>query len=465
MKRRSFNLLTAGSAAALSVGIGAPKRAYAGISADQAATLKTTLTPMGAERAANADGSIPAWDGGLTEIPSGWSPGAPMPDFFAGDAKLLSIDASNMAQYSDRLSDGTIALMKKFPNFRIDVYPTHRTAAAPQYVYDNIAKNAVNAVPAAGGARLGFTGAFGGIPFPIPDSDPLVAGAQIMNNHNCRWMGNTTSRNVASYVMNDGQLTLASGTTSILDCPFYDPKGSPETYDGLLRRLRVNFFAPPALNGQALVEWQPADASQPLQVWQYLNGQGRIRKAPELTYDTPSSGADAVANYDEYFVFYGREDRYDWKLIEKKEVYIPYNNNKMVHVSAEEGHLPNFMNPDIVRWELHRVWVVDATLRPGERNVVAHRRYYVDEDTWHATLGDEWDGQGNIWKVDMMFVENRPDIPGTIFSNVVIYNLQANEYVTLDGTWTNTPYQAGMDTRPVPPNTFDPQSMAAESQF
>jgi hypothetical protein len=183
------------------------------------------------------------------------------------------------------------------------------------------------------------------------------------------------------------------------------------------------------------------------------------------TYDTPSSGADAVANYDEYFVFYGKEDRYDWKLLGKKEIFIHYNNNAMVHVTAEVGHQPHFMNPDIVRWELHRVWVVDATLRSDSRNVVPHRRYYVDEDTWHATLGDECDGQGNIWKVDMMFVENRPELPATIFSNVVIYNLQANEYVTLDGSWADPPYQQSLDSRPVPPNTFDPQSMAAESQF
>jgi hypothetical protein len=461
MKRRSFSFLTASSAAALSLGIAGPKRAAA---ADRAALLNTTLTPMGAERAGNADGSIPAWNGGLTQVPAGWRAGDPMPDFFADDAKVLTIDASNMAQYQDRLTVGVMAMMQKY-GYRIDVYPTHRTAAAPQYVYDNIAKNAVNAQSDPDGARLGFSGAYGGVPFPVPDSDPLQAGAQIMWNHNCRWMGYQTSRPVASYVMNDGQLTLASGTTSIVDSPYYDPNGSLETYDGMIRRLRVNFFAPPALNGQQLTEWQPVDASRPLQVWQYLNGQGRIRKAPELTYDTPSSGADAVANYDEYFVFYGKEDRYDWKLLGKKEMYIPYNNNKMTKSTAENGHLPHFLNPDIVRWELHRVWVVDATLRDGERNVVPHRRYYVDEDTWHATLGDEWDGQGNIWKVDMMFVENRPELPATIFSNAVVYNLQSNEYVTLDGCWANPPYNLSLDSRPLPPNTFDPQSMAAEAQF
>jgi hypothetical protein len=465
MKRRSFGLLTASSAAALGLGIGTPKQAKAAVAAAQAALLKTTLTPVGAERAGNADGSIPAWTGGLTEVPAGWTQGQPMPDFFASDAKIVSINASNMAQYQAKLTDGVIAMMQKYPDFRIDVYPTHRTAAAPQYVYDNTYKNALNAQPDPGGARLGFSNAYGGVPFPIPDSDPLQAGAEIMWNHNCRWMGYVTSRNVASYVMNQGQLTLASGTTSIVDSPYYNPNGSLDNYDGMIRRLRVNFFAPPSLNGQQLTEWQPADASRPIQVWQYLPGQGRIRKAPELTYDTPSSGADAVANYDEYFVFYGKEDRYDWKLLGKKEIFIPYNNNGMVHSTAENGHLPHFMNPDIVRWELHRVWVVDATLREGERNVVPHRRYYVDEDTWHATLGDEWDGQGNIWKVDMMFVENRPELPATIFSNVVIYNLQANEYVTLDGSWADPPYQVSLDSRPVPPNTFDPQSMAAEAQF
>src|SRR5512133_2048521 len=138
--------------------------AQAAVTAEEAAKLKTTLTPMGAERAGNKDGSIPAWDGGFTKAPAGYKSGDVRPDFFANEKPQYSISAKNMAQYGDKLTDGVKGLMQKYPNFRIDVYPTHRTAAAPQWYYDNTFKNATR-------AKLdGYTlsGAFGGIPFPIP---------------------------------------------------------------------------------------------------------------------------------------------------------------------------------------------------------------------------------------------------------------------------------------------------------
>jgi len=440
--------------------------ALAAVTPEQAAQLKTTLTPMGSERAGSADGLIPAWTGGETTLPAGLSPSAVMPDFFAGDQKIVSINASNMAQYKDRLSDGVMAMMQKYPDFRIDVYPTHRTFAAPQAVYDNIYQNALNAKPDPDGARIGFSGAYGGIPFPIPDADPYQAGAEIMWNHNCRWQGYAFDRILASYVMSHGVLTLASGYHVHEDSPYYDPNGSLATYDGWIRRFQIDYLAPPNINGQQLIELQPTNAKfSPTEVWQYLNGQGRVRKAPELTYDTPASAADAVANYDEYFVFYGAQDRYDWKLIGKKEMYIPYNNNKVGLIPAQDVHMPHFLNPDDVRWELHRVWVVDATLHQGDRNVVPHRRFYVDEDTWDATVADEWDAQGNIWKVDMMLTQVRPEIPATFYMDSITYNLQSDEYVTLGGPFGNAPYNGPETDGPIPANEFNPQTLGAQAQY
>ncbi len=451
---------------ALGIALLAGNGALAAVTPEQAALLKTTLTPMGSERAGSADGLIPPWTGGDTTVPAGWTPDQPMPDMYSGDQKILSINASNMAQYKDRLSDGVMAMMAKYPDFRIDVYPTHRSFAAPQWVYDNIYQNALNAQPAAGGARIGFTGAYGGIPFPIPDADPYQAGAEIMWNHNCRWEGTDFDRILASYVMSHGVLTLASGYHVHQDSPYYKKDGSLATYDGWIRRFQIDYIAPPEINGQQLIELQPTNAlNSPTEVWQYLNGQGRVRKAPELTYDTPASSADDVADYDEYFVFYGAEDRYDWKLLGKKEMYIPYNNNEVALTPAQVMHLPHFLNPDYVRWELHRVWVVDATLHPGDRNVVPHRRFYVDEDTWDATLGDEWDAQGNFWRMEMMLTTVRPEIPATFYENSVVYNLQEDEYVTLGGPFGNPPYNGPVSEAPIPDNEFNPQTLGAQAQY
>lgn len=102
----------------------------AAVSADEAAKLKTTLTPLGAERAGNKDGTIPPWEGGYP-VDNSYNSAA-IPDLFK-DKPLLTITAQNADQYKDKLTEGTLGLLKKFPSFNVQVFPTRRTAAAPQW--------------------------------------------------------------------------------------------------------------------------------------------------------------------------------------------------------------------------------------------------------------------------------------------------------------------------------------------
>jgi hypothetical protein len=136
---------------------------HAAVAPADAAHLGTTLTPMGAERAGNADGSIPAWTGGMAAAPQGTGS---RPDSFAAERPLFSITASNLPRYAVRLPEGAKALFAKYKDFRIDVYPTHRTASAPQPVYEATLRNAVSARAAPEGITSGIEGAAGGIPFP-----------------------------------------------------------------------------------------------------------------------------------------------------------------------------------------------------------------------------------------------------------------------------------------------------------
>jgi hypothetical protein len=466
MKRRKFGLLSAASAAALSVGTGFPKVARAFTTAD-ADKLKTTLTPLGAERAGNADGTIPAWTGENLPLPSGGGPYGLMPDFFASDAKILTINAGNMAQYQDKLSPGVIALMTKFPNYRIDVYPTHRTAIATQEVYDNAYANVTRSQPVAGGYRLGFTGGYGAIPFPILDQDdPYAGGAQAIWNHCCRWLGPYGTRNWTNHTMINGQLVLASGYLLHQSHPNYFPGGSPDNYNGWSQMSRFDVWGPPQTKGQSFLEYEPTNpTAEPVEIWEYLNGQGRVRKAPELQYDTPSSQNDDVENYDENSMFLGALQQYDWKLVGRKEMYIPYNSNKMTHATSAEVLTPDFINPDYVRWELHRVWVVEATLHPGQRNVLPHRLFYVDEDTYQIALNHAFDAQGNMFHVSVSCFENRPDIPATTQLCTVVYNIQTSQYATTWGVWNESPLNHPYILTPIPPAWFQPTAMAASQQY
>ena len=82
-------------------------------------------------------------------------------------------------------------------------------------------------------------------------------------------------------------------------------------------------------------------------------------------------------------MFNGAPDRYDWKLIGKKELYIPYNAYRLDSPQLKYSDIikPGHINRDLTRYELHRVWEVEATLKTGERHIYAKRHFFIDEDT------------------------------------------------------------------------------------
>ncbi len=453
MKRRMFGLLATTSFMTL-------KAAWANAqSAVDASLLTKTLTPTGAERAGNADGSIPAWTGGYTTLPAGWQPGTYMPDFFASEQPVVVINSSNMSQYTDKLSEGTVALMQRY-GFSIKVYPTHRTAAAPQWVYDNVAANAKNATLDPQGGRFGFIGAWGGVPFPIPDaSDPKIAGIQVIWNHLCRWNGKNYFSANCAYVVNNGGLVLASINQNAVTYPYYQSSD----FGGVYFRDFDAVTAPANLVGGENLTYDFTDG--PTESWLLLNGQGRVRKAPEVAFDTPSNYTDGVSNYDEYYGFNGSPIKYDWTLVGKKEVYVPYNNNGLCLPPASAVHQAHFLDPDVTRWELHRVWVVDAVLHPGERNVLARRRFYIDEDTWTVCHVDAWDANNNLYKVNTLYNQVRPDLPGTVLLNSAVTNLQTGDYATISGPWNEKVHSTVSFPTSYPTGTFDPENMAAASQY
>jgi len=269
--------------------------AQAGVTAEEAARLKSTLTPMGAEKAGNKDGSIPPWEGGLTKATPGYKNGDARPDLYPSEKPLLSINAKNMAQHADKLTDGVQALMKKYPDFRIDVYPTHRTAAAPQSVYDNTFKNATRAKTIEGG--YGMEGAFGGIPFPIPKD-----GYEAMWNQRTAWRGGNFSMPMRVWVVtSDGKRTMASGGTQTIRQAFYDKDGSAEKFDGYYQYGKLVVNAPGSKAGEAILALDGVSEAAPRGLWQYLVGQRRVRKAPSVAYDTPDSVTSGIGLFDEAF--------------------------------------------------------------------------------------------------------------------------------------------------------------------
>jgi hypothetical protein len=387
------------------VALVAASAAQAGVTPEEAAKLKTTLTPFGAEKAGNADGSIPAWSGGYTTPIPGFKNGGRRGDPFASEKPLYSVTADNLAQHAGKLSEGTVALLKKYPKtFRLDVYKTHRTAAAPQWVYDNTFKNATT-------ARLEgnvLKGAFGGIPFPIPKT-----AEEMMANNDLHWRGEAWQNDFRGYLGTaNGQRVLSVEATGDWQMPYY-AQGQQDKFSGDYWLIRLVNSGPPVRAGEALVGRQNLDGDKTA-AWVYLTGQRRVRKLPNACCDTPTPATSGVASFDEVDVFNGRTDRFTWKIVGKQELLIPYNSNRL-HTPTKDSDvlLPNHFNPDHVRWELHRVWVVEANLKPGQRHQAPRSRYYLDEDTWVAVLGDRWDAKGQLWKTLWAHPVVMPDLPAT----------------------------------------------------
>ena len=199
-------------------------------------------------------------------------------------------------------------------------------------------------------------------------------------------------------------------------------------------------------------------SASPRMAWQYLPGQRRVRRAPQVAYDTPDSGAGGTATFDQSYVFNGALDRYDWKLVGKKEVYIPYNNYQADIVSLDELLTPHHLNPDHVRFELHRVWVIEATLKQGKRHSIARRTIYFDEDSWVASMSDNYDGHDNLWRLAITTMKNNYELPGVVQRLNQFYDFTLDFYC-INPLYNDPSYNAFVYELKVEPNFFGPEQV------
>jgi len=392
-----------------------------------APTQAEELTPLGAIKAGNADGSIPAWDGGITTPPASYKPLDHHPDPYADDAIKFTITKDNMDQYADKLSAGHKAMLEAYPTFKMNVYPTHRSAAYPQRIYDATAKIQSTAKLTADGN--GVTGAIVGIPFIQPEN-----GLEVIWNHILRYRGDTVVRHFSQAApTREGDYTLVR---------FYDEADIQYSHEGMTEKdlnnvigfFKQTVLSPPRLAGGILLVHETLDQSlEPRKAWLYNPGQRRVRRAPNVAFDNPGTASDGMRTTDQYDMFTGSPERYDWKLVGRKEIYVPYNSYKLHSDKLKYKDIltPQHINPDYLRYELHRVWVVDATLKEGMRHIYKRRTFYVDEDSWQILLVDQYDNRDQLWRVSEGHVINYYEVP-TLWTTLEVHtDLQAGRYLAM----------------------------------
>lgn len=402
--------------------------ASAQVSESEAARLGQDLTPLGAERAGNPAGTIPAWDGGITSPPAGYTVGMHHPDPFADDRPLYTVTADNLADHEAQLTAGHAALLRAYPSsYKLVVYPTRRSASNPERVYEATRRNATSARLVNNGA--GFEGAIVGIPFPIPQN-----GLEVMWNHLTRYRGVAAARYIGQAApTRGGSFTMVEFEDDFLFNYTRDDVTAADL-DNVLIYFKQAVVAPARLAGSILIAHETLDqVKEPRRAWVYNAGQRRVRRAPNVAYDNPGTAADGMRTSDQFDMYNGAPDRYDWTLVGKRELIVPYNSYRLHsdRVKYKDILTPLHINPDLARYELHRVWVVEANLKSGTSHIYPRRTFYIDEDSWQILAVDQYDSRGQMWRVSEAHCINYYDAL-TFWSTLEVHtDLLAGRYLAI----------------------------------
>tara|TARA_R110000737_G_scaffold70695_1_gene99119 strand:- start:12647 stop:14035 length:1389 start_codon:yes stop_codon:yes gene_type:complete len=404
--------------------------ASAKVSQQDAAKLEKELTPFGAVRAANADGSIPKWTGGITSVPAGYKVGDHHIDPFADDKALYTITAKNLAEYKSILTPGQVKLFETYPDtYKMTVYTSRRSASYPEHVYQATLDNATRTELVEGGN--GIVQAAIGIPFPVPKD-----GLEAIWNHILRYRGEQITREGGqaaptasgdyTYLGFDDQLLIPYGVKGV--------KAEELQQTNILFKFKQKVTEPARLAGTALLVHETMDQIKtPRQAWTYNTGQRRVRRAPNVAYDAPGTASDGLRTTDDFDMFNGAPNRYTWTLKGKQELLIPYNDYRLHSDNLKYDQIlqPGHINPELVRYEKHRVWVVEANLKSDTRHTYKKRVFYIDEDSWQVAVTDIYDNRDELYRVGVAHGLNYYEVPTQWSTLEVFHDLQSRRYIAM----------------------------------
>ncbi|MFE8070998.1 DUF1329 domain-containing protein [Marinobacteraceae bacterium S3BR75-40.1] len=380
------------------------------------------LTPMGSLKAGNADGTIPPWTGGLHNPDLTIGPDHYPPNPFADEKPRLTITAANMARYAKQLTAGQKALFEAYPNtFRMIIYPSHRTFAAPQWIYQGTEQNRDSAYLLPEGRGIGNL--HPGIPFPVIDK-----GVQAVWNHLLRFRGTFLRRvEVEGAVWPSGKRKLFRSRQEIAFPT--NRRTDDDNRDNILLYYSSFILSPSRMAGGGFLLIDFLNDPQKTRLsWTYDKAQRRVRRLPYTSHDSPAVMAENLRTVDDTDMFNGHTDLYAWHLDGRTERWVPYNNYRLPTASLDELLTPHHLNPDFVRWERHRVWRVVGLLKPDKRHLYSKRVFYIDEDSWSILLAESYDLSGKLIRVNVAHPLTIPDIPLTMTVGDVFHDLPTGRY-------------------------------------
>jgi hypothetical protein len=322
----------------------------------------------------------------------------------------------------------------------MNVYRTHRSASYPCFVYQAFERNAAAAELITEGLG-GVENADIGSPFPRPRN-----GLEALWNHTLRWRGLYVTRfqNRAAVTRRFGLFQLVT-ILEELAFPYGWPDESPikDRFPGLHLAARQKFLAPSALSGFAqLVMSSYNYEAQARRTWIYEPNLRKVFTTPFAGFDNPAPHTDALRTADESDLYNGSPALFEWELLGKREMYIPYNAYRLHSGDVSPGKMlqKKHIDPNLARYELHRVWVIEGRVKSASRNrtspdpakrghIYGRRVFYLDEDSWQIAVTDNYDNQGQLWRLREGHMINYYEVPVPWYTLQLFYDLQEKRYL------------------------------------
>jgi hypothetical protein len=402
------------------------------------------ISVIGADPGPNATGEIPAWEGHKNlSCPSDYTPGQYLPNPYKGEKPLFRIDHTNVDQYKDRLSPGQIMRLQEHKKFYMNVYPSHRNQEfCPEY-YAAIEKNKKTCTIDENGVLQGFNGA---VAFPTPKN-----GLEALWNIRRMYVGDDADALTCRRLVSpSGKVKKAIWETKVLNYgetriktrPFPNP-------DKISQKIRNLYTYPADEKGTDFLSFSYLDDNRLEDSWLFLPSLRRVRRAPTMTN---GGQLDGELTMDENGLeFRGTVNHWNWKLLGKKEMYVGYNDYDIWAPDAEDEDecWAMDLNPERIRYELHRVWIVEGTLKEGLDHPYSKRVGYYDEDSWQPQMADRYDKRGNLWRMYEAYPYSDPCDKMRRIIGYIYMNLESGRYEVFGGCRKLLPrttiYDTGMD--------------------
>ena len=425
-----MKFVTAKTPLAAAVGLMVATSVWAKVPANEAEQLGKELTCVGAIKAGNKEGTIPEFTGKWVGAPAGvahvQSSGKHPVDIYADEKPLFVITAENMEKYGDKLSAGQKAMFQKYSKtMQMPVYKGHRDFRYTDEVCAVLKKNALESEVVDNG--MGIKGSFGAINFPIPKTGQEVIWNNLLPT---RAYTEAITRDMAN-VLSDGSMSFGRMQNLNLDM-VNKPEMLGKPVEGVMAYTRTRTLAPEREKGGVTHSVEPVNFGKDKRLaWSYDPGTRRVRQVPEYGFDQPMAGTGGKMTIDSDRLFNGSPERYNWKLLGKKEMYIPANNYKIHQPTVKYADLlkPGHANPDFMRYELRRVWAVEGTLKDGFRHVYGKRVLFVDEDTGQAVAADMYDARGQLWQHASVNMYYSYDLNAWHAGTSFYHDLNTNSYL------------------------------------